>query len=424
MSPALAEAVAAVTAHVGRALTAASSPASVSHAVIIEGRAGTMDDLDAITEESLVAKGGRKWSTYPGSLGAFIAEMDFGVAPVVREALAEIDERDLYGYAPARLVADLREATAGFCAERYGWRFPAAYVEPASDVLAAFVGVLEFLIPAGTPIVLPTPAYMPFFDVAEVTGRELIEVPMLRTETGWEMDLEAIDAALSPGAAVVLCNPHNPIGKVYTTPELNALAEVVEANGARVFSDEIHAPLVYAPARHIPYASLSETTAGHTVTATAASKAFNIPGLKCAQLILTSPEDRAEWKRRGHFVSQAASNPGILATTAAYTRGGEWLAEITGYLAGNRDLLTELLSAELPNVPFLPPEGTYLAWLDLRGYGFAENLTKHFADTAKVALTEGRLCGEVGAGHVRLNFALPRPLLREAVERIVAATKG
>ena len=383
-----------------------------------------MDDLDAITEESLVAKGGRKWSTYPGSLGAFIAEMDFGVAPVVREALTEIDDRDLYGYAPAQIVADLREATADFCAERYGWRFPAAHVEPASDVIAAFIAVLDLLTPAGTPIVLPTPAYMPFFDVARVTGRELIEVPMLRTETGWSVDLEAIDAALCPGAILVLCNPHNPIGKVYTESELTALAEVVEANGARVFSDEIHAPLVYEPARHVPYASLSETTAAHTVTATAASKAFNIPGLKCAQLILTSPEDRAEWKRRGLFVSQAASNPGILATTAAYTRGGEWLAEITAYLAGNRDLLTELLTAELPNIPFLPPEGTYLAWLDLRGYGFDDHLTKHFTETAKVALTEGRLCGEVGAGHVRLNFALPRPLLREAVERIVAATKG
>lgn len=380
-----------------------------------------MHDLDAITEESLVAKGGRKWSSYPGSLGAFIAEMDFGVAPVIRQALAEIDERDLYGYAPTQMVADLRVATAEFCAQRYGWRFPAAHVEPASDVLAAFLGVLEFLTEPDTPIVLPTPAYMPFFDVARVTGRHLIEVPMLRTETEWTLDLGAIDDALSPGATLVLCNPHNPIGKVYDSAELLALAEVVEANGARVFSDEIHAPLVYDPARHVPYASLSELTAGHTATATAASKAFNIPGLKCAQLILTDPADRAAWKRRGQFVSGAASNPGILATTAAYTRGGGWLTEITAYLRGNRDLLTEVLSTELPNVPFIPPEGTYLAWLDLRGYGFGADLTRHFADTAKVALTEGRLCGEVGTGHVRLNFALPRPLLRQALERLVPA---
>lgn len=380
-----------------------------------------MHDLDAITEESLVAKGGRKWSSYPGSLGAFIAEMDFGVAPVIRDALAEIDERDLYGYAPTQMVADLRVATAEFCAARYGWRFSAAHVEPASDVLAAFLGVLEFLTEPDTPIVLPTPAYMPFFDVARVTGRHLIEVPMLRTETEWTLDLEAIDDALSPGATLVLCNPHNPIGKVYDSGELLALAEVVEANGARVFSDEIHAPLVYDPARHVPYASLSDLTAGHTATATAASKAFNIPGLKCAQLILSNSEDRAAWKRRGQFVSGAASNPGILATTAAYTRGGEWLTEITAYLRGNRDLLTEVLSTELPNVPFIPPEGTYLAWLDLRGYGFGADLTRHFADTAKVALTEGRLCGEVGAGHVRLNFALPRPLLRQALERLVPA---
>ncbi|MCM1013387.1 MULTISPECIES: aminotransferase class I/II-fold pyridoxal phosphate-dependent enzyme [unclassified Brevibacterium] len=383
----------------------------------------TMDDLDAITEESLVAKGGRKWSSFPGSLGAFIAEMDFGVAPVIRQAMTEIDARDLYGYAPGSLVADLRSATSAFCADRYGWQFPTEHVHLASDVLAAFIGVLEHLTPAGTPIVLPTPAYMPFFDVAAVTGRELIEVPMLRTETDWQVDLDAVAEALTPGATLVLCNPHNPIGKVYSPSELQAIAEVVEAAGARVFSDEIHAPLVYDPAHHVPYASLSAVTAGHTATATAASKAFNIPGLKCAQLILTNPHDRETWARKGHFVSGAAANPGILATTAAYSQGGDWLAEITAYLKGNRDVLTDLLTSELPNAAYIPPDGTYLAWLDLRGYGFESGLSAHFNDAAKVAVTEGRLCGKVGAGHVRINFALPRPLLEEAVGRLVTAVR-
>ncbi|WP_240372743.1 MalY/PatB family protein [Brevibacterium zhoupengii] len=380
-----------------------------------------MQDLDSITEESLIAKGGRKWSSFPGSLGAFIAEMDFGVAPGVRQALREVDERDLFGYAPQSIVADLKSATSAFCAERYGWQFPTEHVELASDVIASFLGILTHLTPADTPIVLPTPAYMPFFDVAKVTGRELVEVPMIRSETGWSVDLDAIDAALVPGATLVLCNPHNPIGKVYTEPELLALAEVVERNGARVFSDEIHAPLVYAPARHISYASLNETTAGHTATATAASKAFNIPGLKCAQLILSSEKDRKIWAEKGNFVSGAASNPGILATTAAYTQSGDWLDEITAYLKGNRELLTDLVSTRLPNATFLPPEGTYLAWLDLRGYGLEAGLSQHFNERAQVAITEGRLCGEVGDGHIRFNFALPRPLLTEAIERIAAA---
>lgn len=377
-----------------------------------------MSELDAITQESLVAKGGRKWSTFPGSIGAFIAEMDFGVAPAVRQALREIDERDLYGYAPHELTADLRSATADFCAVRYGWQIPTDHIEPASDVIAAFIGVLTHLTPADTPIVLPTPAYMPFFDVAKVTGRELVEVPMLRSETGWSMDLDAIAAALTPGATLVLCNPHNPIGKVYSEAELLALADVVEAAGARVFSDEIHAPVVYDPARHTPYATLTEATAAHTVTATAASKAFNIPGLKCAQLIFTSPDDRKVWARKGQFVSGAASNPGILATTAAYSRARDWLADINGYLKGNRDLLTDLVASLLPNAAYIQPEGTYLAWLDLRGYGLEGNLSKHFESRAEVAVTEGRLCGEVGAGHIRVNFALPRPLLTEAIERI------
>ncbi|MCF2571292.1 MalY/PatB family protein [Brevibacterium sp. UCMA 11754] len=380
-----------------------------------------MQDLDSISEDSLIAKGGRKWSSFPGSLGAFIAEMDFGVAPGVRQALREVDERDLFGYAPQSIVSDLKSATSAFCAERYGWQFPEQHVELASDVIASFLGILTHLTPADTPIVLPTPAYMPFFDVAAVTGRELIEVPMIRSETGWSVDLDAVDAALVPGATLVLCNPHNPIGKVYTESELLELAEVVERNDARVFSDEIHAPLVYEPARHIPYASLNETTASHTVTATAASKAFNIPGLKCAQLIFTSADDRAIWAKKGNFVSGAASNPGILATTAAYTQSGDWLAEITAYLKGNRELLTDLVATHLPNATFLPPQGTYLAWLDMRGYGLETGLSEHFNAQAHVAITEGRLCGEVGAGHIRFNFALPRPLLTDAIERIASA---
>ena len=380
-----------------------------------------MQDLDSITEESLIAKGGRKWSSFPGSLGAFIAEMDFGVAPGVREALRDVDERDLFGYAPQAIVSDLKSATSAFCAEQYGWQFPDEHVELASDVIASFLGILTHLTPAGTPIVLPTPAYMPFFDVAKVTGRELIQVPMIRSETGWSVDLAAVDAALVPGSTLVLCNPHNPIGKVYTESELLELAEVVERNDARVFSDEIHAPLVFEPARHIPYASLNETTASHTATATAASKAFNIPGLKCAQLILSSADDRAIWAQKGNFVSGAASNPGILATTAAYTQSGEWLDEITAYLKGNRELLTDLIATHLPNATYLAPEGTYLAWLDLRGYGLKSELAEHFNTEAHVAITEGRLCGEVGAGHIRLNFALPRPLLTEAIERIASA---
>lgn len=379
-----------------------------------------MHDLDTITHASLSAKGGRKWSSFPDSIGAFIAEMDFGVAPAVRQALQEIDERDLFGYAPHGIVANLKSATSAFHADRYGWQFPPEHVELASDVIAGFLGILQHLTPAETPIVLPTPAYMPFFEVAKVTGRELIEVPMIRSETDWSIDFEAIDAALVPGATLVLCNPHNPIGKVYSEEELLSLAEVVERNGARVFSDEIHAPLVYEPARHVPYASLNQTTAGHTATATAASKAFNIPGLKCAQLILTSADDRAIWAKKGAFISGAASNPGILATTAAYTQSLDWLAEITSYLKGNRELLTDLLSTHLPNATFLPPEGTYLAWLDLRGYGLETELFDLFNDRAHVAITEGRLCGEVGAGHVRLNFALPRPLLTEALERMAA----
>src|SRR5699024_9128063 len=160
-------------------------------------------------------------------------------------ALREIDERDLFGYAPYDLTADLRSATANFYADRFGWRIPVDHIQPASDVIAAFLGVLTHLTPANTPIVLPTPAYMPFFDVAKSTSRKLIKMTMLCSKTGCVLVLDSLAAVLVPGATLVMSNSLNPIGKVYTEAGLLFLAEVVQAAGARVFSDEIHDPVVY-----------------------------------------------------------------------------------------------------------------------------------------------------------------------------------
>src|SRR5699024_2085432 len=162
-------------------------------------------------------------------IGAFIAEMDFGVAPAVRQALREIDERDLFGYAPYDLTADLKSATANFYADRFGWRIPGDHIQPASDVIAALLCVRTPHTPLHTPTPRPPPSYSPLFDDAKPTRRELIQAPLLRAETVWPLDLDALAAALVPGATLVLCIPHHPIGKVYTEAELLGLAEVVEA---------------------------------------------------------------------------------------------------------------------------------------------------------------------------------------------------
>jgi cystathionine beta-lyase len=198
----------------------------------------------------------------------------------------------------------------------------------------------------------------------------------------------------------------------------------VSAAGARVFSDEIHAPLVYPGAVHRPYASLSPETGRHTVTATSTSKAWNVPGLKAAQLILTDPADVEHWARVGFLYGHGASTPGLLAARAAYDDGQDWLDDVLAYLDGNRRLLVDLLEERLPQVRCTPPEGTYLAWLDCRQLGLEGSAGAFFLERAGVALVDGPECGAPGAGHVRLNFATPRPVLTTIVDRLAGAVAG
>jgi cystathionine beta-lyase len=223
----------------------------------------------------------------------------------------------------------------------------------------------------------------------------------------------------------VLCNPHNPTGTVLPREELEAIALVVERHGGRVFADEIHAPIRFDGRAHVPYASVSDAAAGHTVTGTSASKAWNVPGLKAAQLITSNDADEAVYRRFGFAVVHGASTLGVIAATAAYRDGRDWLDGAVAYLQRNRDLLTALIAERLPDVRWRPPEATYLAWLDLgalalgaRGLGDPAALLR---DRAGVTLTDGALCGTGFADHVRLVFATPAPVLEDAVDRIAAA---
>lgn len=396
---------------------------------------------DSITIDSLVAKGSCKWSTYPGTLGAWTAEMDFGVAPAIRQVLTQVNDRDLFGYAPPALTRDMAQATATFYHQRYGWALNPDWVAPVSDVLTALTAVLKFYVTPGTPIILPTPAYMPFLTLPHLHGYPLIEVPMQRTGGTWRMDFDALSNAFAEAVAtpstpptpsvgatnrplLVLCNPHNPIGRVYTRDELTTLSELVERYQARVFSDEIHAPLTFDGHAHIPYASLNEATANHTITATSHSKSFNTPGLKCAQLIFSNEADYAHWKTHGTFVEKSASNPGLLAAVAAYRDSASWLADTIAYIQRNRDAMPALLAEHLPKAGYIPPEGTYLAWLDLTEYNLADNLHAFFAERARVSITDGALCGQAGRGHVRVNMGTPLPILTEVIRRMGEVTRS
>lgn len=381
--------------------------------------------FDDITIEQLRAAGGLKWSQHPEAIGSFVAEMDFGTAPPVLDALRDAVDRELFGYLPEALARRLGEAWAGFAREAYGWEVPADRVRPLADVVAGLTSAIDFFSAPGAPVILPTPAYMPFLVVPPWMGRAVIEVPMARDGDRYVYDLDALDAAFAAGGSLlVLCNPHNPIGRVLGRDEMLAVSEVVERRGGRVFSDEIHAPLVYDGHTHVPYAGLSEATAAHTVTAVSASKAWNLPGLKCAQLVLSNDQDAARWEEVGFMAEHGASSLGVVANIAAYESGGPWLAEVLAYLDGNRRLLGDLLAEHLPQVGYVPPEGTYLAWLDCRRLDLGDHPAEFLLERAGVALTDGPACGRAGAGFARLNLATPRPILERKVAQLADALSG
>jgi cystathionine beta-lyase len=238
------------------------------------------------------------------------------------------------------------------------------------------------------------------------------------------LDFDAIDTALANGArAVLLCNPHNPTGRVLTAGELESLAAIIERHGARVIADEVHAALVYPGQRHVPYATLSDATASHTITVTSASKAFNLAGLKCAQVIASNHADAARWRQLRVFEAAGPTPLGIAASSAAYRDGRDWLGELVAYLDGNRRSLGTLLQTELPDVRWQQPEATFLSWLDCSALGH-DDPARFFLDHAGVALSDGPPFGPGCEQYVRLNFATSRALLEEIVAAMGNATRG
>lgn len=377
---------------------------------------------DLIGKERLERASSRKWSLHPGTIGAWVAEMDFGTAPPVREAIQRAVADDHLGYLSPATASELAEATAEWQASAYGWRVDPAHVHAVSDVMAALgVAVGEYS-REDSAVIVPTPAYMPFLTYLETLGRRVVQVPGVQVDGRWTHDLEGIDRAFADGAGtLVLCNPHNPTGTVLPRTELEAISRIVERHGGRVFADEIHAPIRFDGGEHVPYASVSPAAAAHTITGTSASKAWNIPGLKTAQLIISNPADEARYNRFGFAVVHGASTLGVVASTAAYRHGGPWLDDAVAYLLRNRELLRRRLAERLPQVRWSPPEATYLAWLDCGELDLPGSPAELLRQRAGVTVTDGALCGTGFDDHVRLVFATPAPVLDEAIDRIADA---
>jgi cystathionine beta-lyase len=377
--------------------------------------------FDALTPEQLRARNTIKWNHFgPDVLALWIAEMDFPTAPAVLDGIRACVVNEEFGY-PALSSDALPTALAQWCLHRYDWPVQPEWVRVVPDVLKGMEVVIEFLTRPESPVVLPVPAYMPFFDLLTVTGRQRVEIPMTQQDSGrYVMDLDALDAAFAAGAgSLILCNPNNPLGTAFTAQELSAIVDIAARHGARVIADEIHAPLVY-DRPHVAAASVSPAAADTVITLMSASKGWNLPGLMCAQVILSNPRDAANWDRINMLHTMGAATVGIGANLAAYTRGGPWLADLLTYLRSNRDHLSSALPAAVPGLRVSHPEATYLAWLDFRALGLPAEPAEIMLADARVALSPGIPFGG-GRGFARLNVATTRAILDRAIEAMAGA---
>jgi cystathionine beta-lyase len=380
---------------------------------------------DELGPDHFLAQGSLKWTTHKDTTPAFVAEMDFPVADVIVDALQKNLQAQRFGYLPEHLASTLATTLQDFLDREFSWQVPESRIYPVADVLVAYDAVLQELVTPGAPIIVPTPAYMPFLSLTPLRGHPVVEVPFIRDGKRWVFDLERIEKEFLAGASMmILCNPHNPLGVVHTQEELLALAEVIDRVGGLVFSDEIHSPLVF-DGHHIPYASLSDQTKNHTITAVSASKAWNLAGLKCAQLIVTSDDHHRALSPKKFLISHGASTPGVEASIAAYKDGGPWLADAKAYIRQNIQLATTRLHGAFGDNSFSPPQGTYIGWLDLRDGdpGDYESMADFLLHEARVALTDGAKCGEVGRGHVRIILATPTPILEGILGSVITATR-
>jgi len=380
--------------------------------------------FDGIDESTLRRRQTAKWTEFGTDvLPASIAEMDFPVAEPIRRALRECIDRDELGYA-VRELSGFAQVCANYLDHAYGWPVHPDQVCFAPDVLDGLAAALNLISRPGGRVVVPTPAFPPLLEVIGVTGRTAISVSLTERSGRPTLDLPRIDAALAAGAdTVLLCNPHNPTGRVFEAEELAGLAEVVSIRGARVVSDEVYAPLCFPGHRHLPYAHVSRRAADQVVTLVSASKAWNVAGLKCSQLVFSNHDDLVSWRSQSPFTVGGLSPFAIAATSAAYQQGGPWHASVLGYLDNNRRLLGRLLAERLPAIGYVMPEGTYLAWLDCRELGLPKP-AEWFREHAQVGLSEGAAFGAQSAGYVRLNFATSSALLRRIIDAMAAAIRN
>jgi cystathionine beta-lyase len=376
-----------------------------------------------LSADELRARTGGKWRMYPPDvLPAFVAEMDFKVAPAIQAAITRFSDQQDYGYGQFTDPNGLFEAFAAWMSRRHGWEPDPALTIATSDVVQGLVATLLAFSERGDGVIAQTPVYPPFLMSIKWTDRRLVDNPLLDDGTRYVVDFEGLERAAADAKVLFLCNPQNPTGRTLEQAELERIAAIASEHDLTIVSDEIHADLVYPGRRHIPMETIP-AAAGRTVTLTSATKGFNIPGLRTAIAHFGSAELKARFESRTpeHLLG-GPNRIGVAATIAAWREGAEWLEAVMAYLGRNRQRVAEWAAEN--RLGYHVPEATYLAWFDCRGVEVAEDSTpfQHFLDRARVAVSQGADFGESGKGHVRLNFATSHELLEEILGRLAGAT--
>lgn len=387
-----------------------------------------MSDLRAFDLSELQTHRSEKWRAFPKEILPLpVAEMDFPVAEPIRQTLREmIDHSDL-GYLGS--IPEMGTAFAGFAQRRWGWTVDPLQVRIAADVGVGVVEVLRVITKPGDKILINSPVYPNFFTWCNETHLEQIDVPLSQSDeqvngSNWILDWDGIEKAYASGIkAHLISNPHNPLGRVYTREELSRLAELAKKYGVYVLSDEIHAPLTYQEQKFTPFLTVSDTSREVGIAITAASKGWNIAGLKCAIIVTENTQVFETLNAIAPATHYRASLLGAFATVTAFEKGEPWLNELMIQLDHNRNLVASLIESKTPGVGYRIPHCSYLAWLDLTKFNLGEDPSAVLIEKAKVAFVPGVRFGTQSSQFVRLNFATSPEILTEAFNRLSAVLR-
>lgn len=353
-------------------------------------------------------------------LPLWVADMDFAAPEAVTRALAARAAHPIYGYNIQPESA--YQALMDWMRQRHGWNIEREWILLTPGVVPSLNAVTLALTEPGEGVLVQPPVYFPFFSAASKTGRRLVQNPLRLEGARYRIDYDHLEACAAESRLMLLCSPHNPVGRVWQQDELQRLLEIARRHGLTILSDEIHADLVFPEYRHHVLATLAGA-GDDIVTAVAPSKTFNIPGLGLSALVVSDPGRRAAIRNTLDMIHMSAANPfSLVAFEAAYREGGPWLDALLAYLRQTRDEAMRYIKTHLPQLTLAPAEGTYLLWLDCRALGMTDDALKRFmVDNARLGLSPGAMFGLGGSGFMRLNIGAPRRVVMQALEQLRTA---